>query len=257
MTGQHTGKVAIVTGGGSGLGRAITRALAREGARVLIADVNVEMAGDTVALVEATGGAAIVQRADVSDAGDVQSLIDAARKHFGRLDILVNNAGISPKQTPTIEVPDEDFDRMIAINLRGVWLGMKYAIPLMIEGGGGCIVNIASSMALVAQGRGIASYIASKHGVLGLTRALALEYGPQKIRINALCPHGMETPMVEKTKALFTPEAWQQRLWTMNPATGRMNTPEEVADVALYLMSDAAARLHGIALPVDSGFTIQ
>lgn len=257
MTGQQAGKIAIVTGGGSGLGRAITRALAREGARVVIADVNMEMAAETVALVEEAGGEAVVQRADVSDADDVRAMIEAARARFGRLDILVNNAGISPRQTPTIEVPDEDFDRMIAINLRGVWLGMKYAIPLMIEGGGGCIVNIASSMALVAQGRGIASYVASKHGVLGLTRALALEYGPKNVRINALCPHGMETPMVAKTRALFTPEAWEQRLWAMNPATGRMNTPEEVAEVALFLMSDAAVRLHGVALPVDSAFTVQ
>lgn len=254
---DHRGKVAIVTGGGSGLGRAITRALAREGATVLVADMNEATGAETVALVAEARGTAIVQRTDVSEAGDIQALIAVAKERFGRLDMLVNNAGISPKQTPSVDVADEDFDRMIAINLRGVWLGMKYAIPLMIEGGGGIIVNVASSMALVAQGRGIASYIASKHGVLGLTRALALEYGPQNIRINALCPHGMETPMVAKTRALFSEEAWQQRLWAMNPATGRMNTPEEVAEVALFLMSDAAARLHGVGLPVDSGFTVQ
>ncbi len=254
---DHRGEAAIVTGGGSGLGRAITLALARAGAEVLIADVNEELAAETEALVRAERGHAIRQRVDVSDAADIKSLMATAKARFGRLDMLVNNAGISPVQTPTIEVPDEEFDRMIAINLRGVWLGMKYAIPLMIEGRGGRIVNIASSMALVAQGRGIASYVASKHGVLGLTRALALEYGPHNIRINALCPHGIETPMVAKTRALFSEEAWQQRLWSMNPATGRMNTPEEVAEVAMFLMSDAAARLHGVALPVDSAFTAQ
>lgn len=243
------GKVAIITGAGSGIGRATALRFAAEGARVVVADVT----GAEDETASAIGEAAIAVHADVSVAKDVEALVEAARARFGRLDVIFNNAGIEGAQAATAECSEENFDRVIAVNLKGVFLGMKYAIPLMLQSGGGSIINNASVAGLVGF-RGIPAYAASKGGVIQLTKTTALEYATQRIRVNAICPGVIWTPMVERFTA---GSAEAEAAFRATEPVERFGTPEEVAALVLFLASDESAFVTGTALPVDGGFVAQ
>ncbi len=239
------GKVAIVTGGGSGIGRATALRFAQEGARVVVGGLT--SAEDATAA--EIGERALAVRVDVSDATQVEALVEAARSRFGRLDVLFNNAGMEGEQGSTANCTLENFDRVIAVNLRGVFLGMKYAIPLLLESGGGSIINNASVAGLVGF-PGVAAYCASKGGVIQLTRAAALEYATRGLRVNAICPGVIDTPMIQR----FTQgnAAAMAQMTAMEPV-GRLGTPDEVAALALFLASDESSFMTGTALPVDGG----
>jgi NAD(P)-dependent dehydrogenase (short-subunit alcohol dehydrogenase family) len=242
------GKHAIVTGAGSGMGRAIAEAFAREGAMVLCADVS----GEEEATASAIGEQAVAMRVDVSASADVQRMIATAEERFGRVDILVNNAGISGAMAPFHEQEDDDFDRVIAINLRGVFLGMKYGIRSMLRSGGGTIVNMASAGGLVGALE-MSSYAASKGGVIQLTRTAALAYAQQNIRANAICPGFVWTPMVPGHEGSRVPPAGTPPPPWM--PMGRWGLDTEIAATAVFLASDEAQYLSGVALPVDGAFT--
>jgi NAD(P)-dependent dehydrogenase (short-subunit alcohol dehydrogenase family) len=250
------GKTALVTGAGSGIGRATSLELARNGARLVVADVNEDGGRETVDTVEKAGGEAIFVRADVTSSADVRAMIRTTIDSFGRLDCAVNNAGIGGttggRRYVTHEYPDEWWDRIIAVNLTGVFLCLKHEIGQMLEQGGGAIVNIASIAGLVG-GFGT-PYSASKHGVVGVTRNTALEYARSGIRVNAVCPGVVETPMVE---AFFEAvPGVEERLRETEPI-GRFSAPSEIAAAITWLLSDAASFVTGVALPVDGGWTAQ
>jgi NAD(P)-dependent dehydrogenase (short-subunit alcohol dehydrogenase family) len=242
-------KVAIVTGAGSGIGKAIAHRFAAEGALVVVSDIS----GEEQHTAREIGERAIAVRADVSALEDVRALIESAVTRYGRLDILVNNAGIEGHQAATADCTEENFDRVIAVNLRGVFLGMKYALPVMLRGGGGSIINVASVAGLVGFPN-IPAYCASKGGVVQLTRTTALEYAREHVRVNAICPGVIWTPMVERFSG-NTAEGRQQ-MEQMEPV-GRLGTPEDVAAMAVYLASDESAFVTGTALPVDGGMVAQ
>ena len=254
MPGHLQGKVALVTGGGSGIGRASALAFAREGASVVVADVAVTGGNETVTLIQTAGGVATFVRADVSQASDVAALVDAAVATYGRLDCAHNNAGIEGTAALTAEYPEEDWDRVLAINLKGVWLCMKYEIPQMQRQGSGAIVNTASIAGLVGAYR-MPAYVASKHGVAGLTKTAALEYARAGIRVNAVCPGVIRTPMVERFFLSRHPRA-ETRLSAAEPV-GRLGTPEEVAEAVVWLCSDAASFVTGHTMAVDGGMVAQ
>jgi len=257
MSRQFERKVAVVTGGGNGIGLATAEAFAREGAAVLVADVNAEAARHTAESIGRSGGRAVSQETDVAAAHDVERMVGRAVSEFGRVDFLVNNAGISGFIDARMCDMDESlFDRLVATNIKGVWLGMKHAIPVMIGQGGGIIVNVASTLGLVGQ-RLSGPYAATKHAVIGLTKTAAIEYGLDGIRINAICPGGIETPIAERFKATFSDEDWRQRNATAYPATGRFGQAGEIASVAMFLCSDAASNIHGTAIVADGGYTAQ
>jgi NAD(P)-dependent dehydrogenase (short-subunit alcohol dehydrogenase family) len=249
VAGQLEGKVALVTGAASGIGRASALALAQAGASVVVADVDAEGGEESVALVERAGGTALFCRTDVSQADDVEGLVAMAAERFGRLDIAHNNAGILGKPALTAEYPEEEFDRLLAINLKGVWLCMRYEIPKMLEQGGGAIVNTASSAGLVAM-PALPAYVASKHGVAGLTKAAALDYAKSGIRVNAVCPGFIDTPLVQRAGAT---QAGADKY----VPTGRIGRPEEVAEAVLWLCSDAASYVTGALLSVDGAMVAQ
>jgi len=249
MPGMLAGKVALVTGAGSGIGRASALAFAREGAKVIVADVATDGGRETAHSIEEQGGEAFFVQADVSAAGDVREMIERAVTTYGRLDCAFNNAGIEGEMATTAECSEDNFDRTIAINLKGVWLCMKYELPQMLEQGGGAIVNCASIAGLVGFPN-LPAYTASKGGIVQLTRTAALEYAQSGIRVNALCPGVIHTPMVDRitnrdpeTEAQFT---------AMEPI-GRMGAPEEMAEAALWLCSDAASFVTGHPLVADGG----
>ena len=241
-------KVAIVTGAGSGIGRATALRFAAEGAKVIVADVT----GAEDETARAIGANAVAVHADVSKSADVQSMIEAARTRFGRLDIIFNNAGIEGQQAPTADCSEENFDRVISINLRGVFLGMKWAIPAMIASGGGSIINTASVAGLVGF-QGLPAYCASKGGVIQLTKTAALEYATQNIRVNAICPGVIWTPMVQRLAVNAEAEA---AFRSMEPV-GRFGTPDDIASMALFLASDESSFVTGAALPVDGAYVAQ
>jgi NAD(P)-dependent dehydrogenase (short-subunit alcohol dehydrogenase family) len=203
-------------------------------------------------LIEAAGGVAVFVRADVSNANEVEALVSETVGRFGRLDAAVNNAGTEGVVASTVELAEADWDRVIATNLKGVWLCMKYEIPRMVEHGAGTIVNTSSVYGIVA-GRGVAAYVASKHGVAGLTKAAALEYAPHGIRINAICPGAVRTPMLMR----HIPDAEAEDRWKALQPVGRMGTPQEVAAAVVWLCSDAASFVTGHTLAVDGGFLAQ
>jgi NAD(P)-dependent dehydrogenase (short-subunit alcohol dehydrogenase family) len=252
MAGRVDGKVALVTGGASGIGRATALTFAREGAKLIIADMNEDGGQQTVHMITEKGGEAIFVRTDVSQAIEVQALISKAVETYGRLDCAHNNAGISGGlRALTAEYPEDRWHQVIAVNLTGVWLCMKYEIPQMLHQGGGTIVNTASGAGLVGS-RGMSAYVASKHGVVGLTKTAALEYAQQGIRVNCVCPGVIQTPMTER--ALSDPELKAQI--TARPM-GRVGTPEEVAEAVVWLCSDAASFVTGHTMTVDGGMVAQ
>jgi NAD(P)-dependent dehydrogenase (short-subunit alcohol dehydrogenase family) len=252
MTKQFEGKVALVTGGASGIGGASALAFAREGAKTVVADVLVEGGEETVRIIKEARGDAFFVRTDVSKAAEVEALIQKIVETYGRLDYAHNNAGIAGADAPTADCTEENWDHTIAVNLKGVWLCMRYEIPQMLEQGGGAIVNTASTAGLVGL-EGSPAYCASKGGVVQLTRAAALDYAKAGIRVNAVCPGVIRTPMVEPLVGNRETEA---RLIAMEPI-GRLGKPEDVAEAVVWLCSDAASFVTGTAMPVDGGLVAQ
>jgi NAD(P)-dependent dehydrogenase (short-subunit alcohol dehydrogenase family) len=248
------GKVALVTGAGSGIGRASALAFARAGARVIVADLNAAGGGETVRQIEEAEGEARFVRVDVSSEGEVEHLIDESVQAFGRLDFAHNNAGIGATPRPLHEADRASFDRVLAVNVVGVWLCLKYeARQMLASGSGGAIVNTASLAGLIGFPNNIA-YATSKHAVIGITRTAALEYARRGIRVNAVCPAFVHTPMVDSFVAADPLHFNLDRLAGMQPM-GRMGTAEEVAQAVVWLCSDAAAYITGVSLPLDGGTT--
>ncbi len=253
MVGRLDGKVALVTGGGSGIGRATCLTMARENAKLAVADVVVEGGQETVRLIKEAGGEAIFIKADVSQASEVEAMVNQTVETYGRLDCAFNNAGIEGPVCSTVDYTEEDFDRVVAIDLTGVWLCMKYEIPVMLQNGGGAIVNTASVAGLVGF-QGLSAYVASKHGVNGLTKTAALEYAKAGIRVNAVCPGVIETPMVKR--AFEKSPAMEEGVATIEPV-GRLGQPEEIAEAVAWLCSDAASFVTGLPMAVDGGLIAQ
>jgi NAD(P)-dependent dehydrogenase (short-subunit alcohol dehydrogenase family) len=247
------GKVALVTGAGVGIGRASALAFAREGARVVVADVDAGSGEQTAQIIKDSGGEAIFIKADVSWADEVEAMVKKVIAACGRLDCAHNNAGISGVGTLTADCTEENWDRTININLKGVWLCMKYEILQMLKQGSGAIVNTASIHGLGGT-RNRPAYVASKHGVVGLTRAAALEYADAGIRINAVCPAWIRTPMLE---GVFAANEGTETAFLARLPIGRLGTSEDIAEAAVWLCSDAAAFITGIAMPVDGAYTAQ
>lgn len=253
MTRQFESKVALVTGGSSGIGRAAALAFAREGAKVVVTNLRPEGGLETVSLIEAAGGQALFIQCDVAKSSDVEAMINRAVEVYGRIDCAFNNAGLEGMVAPTAELTEENWDRTINTNLKGVWLCMKHEISHMLKQGRGAIVNCASAVGLVGA-PGIAAYSASKHGVVGLTKTAALEYISAGIRINAVCPGVTQTPMVDRLKDQL-PEAMENVVASI-PA-GRIAAPEEVAEAVLWLCSPQSSYVTGHPLVVDGGFVAQ
>jgi NAD(P)-dependent dehydrogenase (short-subunit alcohol dehydrogenase family) len=249
MAPQLNGKVALVTGAGSGIGRASALAFARLGAKVVVADVAAEAGEETAALARAENTDALFVRVDISQRADVEALVRAAVETYGRLDFAHNNAGISGAQALMADYAEETWDRVIGVNLKGVWMCMKYELQQMLRQGGGAIVN-TSSVAGLRGSQGVAAYVASKHGIVGLTKAAALEYARSNIRVNAVAPGTIHTAMIDR----FTggDERVLQQFAEGEPV-GRLGTPEEVAEAVVWLCSDSAAFITGTVLSVDGG----
>nr|WP_294529541.1 glucose 1-dehydrogenase [uncultured Rhodopila sp.] len=253
MTGILEGKIALVTGGGNGIGREAALAFAREGARVAVADYEAHAASDTVGLINTGGGQAISLSGDVTLAADVQAILDATVAAYGRLDCAFNNAGIAPYQVDaagklTHEWTETAFDRMIEVNLKSVWLCMKHELPLLRAAGGGAIVNTASIAGLIGL-RGSTAYVAAKHAVIGLTKTAAMEYAADGIRVNAVCPGFITTRMTTWTR-----ENRGDAIIAGTPL-GRFGEPREIAEMVVWLCSDRASFVTGAAYQVDGGWT--
>ena len=254
MAGRMAGKVALITGGASGIGRATAIAFAREGAKVAVADYMVDGGERTVKTIREAGGQAMFINADVSRPKEVEAMVTKTVEAYGRLDCAFNNAGVEGRIANTAEASDEDWDRTIATNLTGVWFCMKYEIREMLKRGGGSIVNTASVAGMIGF-PGFAPYCASKGGVIQLTRTAALEYAKSGIRVNAVCPGVIRTPMVERLMDSY-PEFNETLLISYEPI-GRMGKPEEIAEAVLWLSSDAASFVTGLPMAVDGAWTAQ
>jgi NAD(P)-dependent dehydrogenase (short-subunit alcohol dehydrogenase family) len=254
MAGQLTGKVALVTGGGSGIGRATALAAAREGARLVVADADPAGGEETVGAVRAAGGEALFVRADVSVAAEAGALVGRTVAVYGRLDCAHNNAGVEGPRAPLHAYAEAAWDRVMAVNLKGTWLCMQHEIRQMLEQGGGAVVNTASVAGLIGSSSGICAYNASKHGIVGLTRTAALEYAKSGVRVNAVCPGLVATPMTDR---LFGGDAALAARFAAALPTGRSAAPEEVAAAVVWLCSDAASYVTGVAMPVDGGYLVQ
>jgi len=242
-------KVAIVTGGASGIGRATAVAFAAEGAKVVVADM--QDAAETIALVKKAGGEGIYVKCDVSHENDVKILVEKTIQIYGRLDFGVNNAGVEGVQVPIQDLSENDWDRTININLKGIWLCMKHEIPYLLKQGKGAIVNTASIAGVVGFPN-MAAYVASKHGVAGLTKVAALELAKTGVRVNAICPGVIHTPMVDRA---LSPD--MEKVYNAMIPMGRMGKPEEMADTILYLCSDSASYVTGQAMIADGGWVVQ
>ena len=250
--GNFTGKVAFVTGAANGIDRATALAFARKGAAVVVADVSEQGNQETARMIEDLGGQAIAVKCNVTQAEDVKAALDKTIETFGRLDFAFNNAGVEQKNTATAEIETEEWDRIVDTNLRGVFLCMKYEIPLLLKQGG-AIVNTSSGAGVIGI-KGGAAYTAAKHGVIGLTKSAALDYAAQNIRVNAVAPGYIDTPMMER----FTGGTSKGREQVIaEEPIGRMGQPEEIANAVVWLCSDAAAFVVGHALIVDGGQTVQ
>ncbi|HYN69112.1 MAG TPA: glucose 1-dehydrogenase [Candidatus Eisenbacteria bacterium] len=247
-------KVSIITGGASGMGRVAAQMFAAEGARVVVADVTEAAAQSVVDEVQAAGGQATAVVADVSKEDDARRMVDHAIATYGRLDVLYNNAGIMPQADHSvIDTSVEDWDRVMAVNVRGVFLGCKYAIPKMVEQGSGSVINISSFVALVGCSNPQDAYTASKGAVLALTKSLAVQFAPQGVRTNAICPGPVETPLLMDW--LVKDEDAKRIRLARNP-TGRFGKPEEIVYMAIYLASDESRWTNGAAMVVDGGITV-
>ncbi len=245
------GKTALVTGGASGIGRATAILMAQEGARVVVSDMN-EMGGtETVMQIEAAGGAAIFIRADVTKAAEVEALVYGAVAEYGRLDIAFNNAGIGGALSPIHQKSEAEWDQVVAVNLKGVWLSMKYEIPAILASGGGAIVNMASVAGLGGFRMG-AAYSASKHGVIGLTRTAALELAKHNIRVNAVCPYFTDTPMVQ---TMIDAAPMMKEATIAGSPMKRLGDVKETAAAVVWLASEQASYITGHAMPIDGGVT--
>jgi len=244
-------KTAIVTGAGSGIGRAICEAFSREGANVVVSDISDTAGKDTVALLQRAGGKAIFVKADSSRPGDNEKLVASAVREYGSLQIAVNNAGVGGAAAPVGEYPIDSWDSVIAINLSGVFYGMRYQIPAMLKGGQGVVINMASVLGQVGFAMSSA-YVAAKHGVVGLTRSAALEYGQKGIRINAIGPGFIHTPLIDKNMSADVQKAIAEK-----HAMGRLGKPEEVAELAVWLASEKASFVTGAYYPADGGYLAQ
>ncbi len=250
MTTELEGKVGLVTGGTSGIGRDTAVLFAKAGAKVVVSGRRKPEGEETIELIGAAGGDGLFVKADVSKASDVETLIQKAVERFGRLDIAFNNAGIEGVWVPIVRQSEEDWDRTIDINLKGVWLCLKYEIrQMLLQGGGGAIVNMASVVGLIGAA-GAAAYSASKHGVMGLTKAAALETARNGIRINAVCPAAVETTMAER---LYNAPAVHKYVLSCHPV-GRFGRPAEIAEAVVWMCSDRASFMTGQSLVIDGGF---
>jgi NAD(P)-dependent dehydrogenase (short-subunit alcohol dehydrogenase family) len=250
MAGSLQDKVVLVTGGGSGIGRATALRVAREGATIMIADYVPESAVKTVAMIREAGGTADCFAADVSVTRQVEAMVNKTVETFGRIDGAFNNAGIEGEMGDTVACTEGNFDRVVAIDLKAVWLCMKYEIPQMLKQGGGSIVNTASIAGLLGF-NGIPAYVAAKHGVVGLTRTAALEYAQKNIRVNCVCPGVINTPMVQR--ALDKGVMSEADVIASEPV-GRLGKPEEIAEGVCWLLSDAASFVTGHPLTIDGGW---
>lgn len=245
MVGRLEGKVAVVTGAGSGMGEAMAKRFCREGARVVAVDVS----GAEQQTAQAAGSDCVPFAADVAKSADVQAMLNAAVERWGRLDVLCNNAGIQGPLALTADYPEDDWDQVLAVNLKGVFLGMKYAIPLMLKAGGGSIVNTSSMAALVAFPE-LPAYSASKGGVSILTRQTAAEYAGQGIRVNGILPGAIDSGMTRAMRPDYLQGAVAATLM------GRIGTPDEIANLALFLASDESSFITGTLTAVDGGYTL-
>jgi 3-oxoacyl-[acyl-carrier protein] reductase len=245
------GKVAVVTGAGSGFGAGIARLFAAEGGRVVLADINGEAAAAVAAEIDRAGGAAVSLKADVTRRADVAAMMRVALDAYGHLDVLVNNAGVAHRNKPMTEVTEEEFDHIYAVNVKAIYLAALEAIPLLRAQGGGCIIN-TSSTAAIRPRPGLTIYNSSKGAVNVLTKSMAVELAPDRIRVNAICPVIGETALMETFMGVpDTPENRQKFEATI--PLGRFSTPKDIAQAAAFLASDAAAFLTGVTLEVDGG----
>lgn len=249
-------KIAVITGAGSGQGRCASLLFAKEGAKIVATDWKPELGDETVEMVKAAGGQAVFVKADVSSSADVQNVIRTAIAIYGRIDVLYNNAGVgfsSPlSMSDILNTPEDDWDRVIAINLKSMYLCCKYAIPEMIKTGGGSIVNTASIAALIGS-ESAHAYTASKGGMVALNRALAVEFGPRNIRVNVICPGAIDTPMIAP---VVDPLKKTGQPFMISPIR-RLGTPEDIAYCALYLACDESTFVTGATFVVDGGFIAQ
>lgn len=250
MTTGMQDKVVVITGAGAGIGRACAISFAEAGARVVVADITNDSGYETAKMIEGRGGHAVFLNVDVADGDSVHEMVDETVKEFGGLDYAVNNAGIEGRSADTADCSEDNWDRVIAINLKGVWNCMRHEIPRMLERGCGAIVNMASVAGLVGF-TGLPAYCASKGGVIQLTRTAALEYATRGIRVNAICPGVIHTDMVER---LVGGDDEKEKTFTALEPVNRMGRPEEIARAAVWLCSDDASFVTGHPLAVDGGF---
>ncbi len=254
--GRLDGKVAIVTGSALGIGQATVMALAREGARVTVSDINDAAGEATAASIVSAGGQAFYQHADVGSTPEIERLVEEAVRHYGKLDVMVNNAGVAIPGSVT-DISEEKWMTLINIHLNGTWRGMRFAIPHMIKNGGGSIVNMSSVQAIIGF-KGWSGYAAAKGGIMALTQQAAIDYGPQNIRVNAIAPGSIWTPMNEKRLAEETDNPEElMALWNSWHALERMGTPEEVANLIIFLASDESTFITGSILKIDGGMTVK
>ena len=252
MVDKLAGKVAVITGAGSGIGRATALLFSEEGAKIVVSDISKKGGEESVRQITERGGVAIFVRTDVTKSGDVKAMVEESIKAYGRIDVLHNNAGISPSGRIT-DISEKDWDSVMNINLKGVFLCSKYVVPNMLRAGGGVIVNTASAFGLNAF-PGKAAYCASKAGVVLLTKEMALDYAPN-VRVNCICPGAVHTPMYERILAtLKDPEQAKREELKWYPL-GRVAEPEEIAKAALYLASEDSSYVTGMALIIDGGWT--
>jgi NAD(P)-dependent dehydrogenase (short-subunit alcohol dehydrogenase family) len=249
------GKVSLVTGAGSGIGRAICMVFARSGSRVLAADLNADTAAETAEMVRAAGGEAASHGVNVAESTHVRACVEECVGRFGRVDVLCNNAGIGSTQT-VVDTPEEVWDDVFAVNAKGTFLCCKHAIPHMLRGGGGVIVNTASVAGLIGI-RNRAAYCASKAAVISLTRSIAVDYVTAGIRCNCICPATVDSPWVDRLLATAPDPAAERSALEARQPMGRLGTPDEIAKAALYLASDDAAFITGSSLVIDGGWTAQ